>query len=69
MDKIMEGKMVMARLHLICGNCGCNDEWEWEHKPEEFCDGVVCSIEDVFLWCGNCSTLHSISNNAKKRAR
>ena len=59
--------MVMARLHLICGNCGCNDEWEWEHQPEDVFEGEVMSSEDVWLWCRNCSTLHSVSDNAKKK--
>jgi hypothetical protein len=61
--------MARARLHLICGNCGCNDEWEWEHKPEEVSDGEVMSDEDVYLSCRNCITLHSINNNAKKKDR
>ena len=59
--------MARARLHLICGNCGCNDEWEWEHKPKEICEGEVVSDEDVFLSCRNCVTLHSINDNAKLR--
>lgn len=59
--------MVMARLHLICGNCGCNDEWEWEYIPEEADEGEVIVNEDVAISCKNCSTIHSISSNAKKR--
>jgi len=59
--------MVMARLHLICGNCGCNDEWEWEHREREEVDGELMSEESVWLWCGNCSTLHDVNDNAKKR--
>ncbi len=52
--------MVNARLHLICGNCGCNDEWEWEH--------VVDSDEQsVWIWCLNCSTLHSLDDNARQK--
>ena len=58
--------MVMARLHLICGNCGCNDDWEWEHRPEEIAEGEVWVSEDVTLSCGNCITLHSLNDNAKK---
>ena len=57
--------MVMARLHLICGNCGCNDMWEWECRQEETCDGEVMTDADVSLSCGNCSTIHSINGNAK----
>lgn len=60
--------MVMARLHLICGNCGCNDEWEWEYIPKETDEGEVTQDENVYLWCCNCSTLHSINSNAKLKA-
>ncbi len=59
--------MARARLHLICGNCGCNDEWEWEHKQKEVAEGETLNDEDVFLWCCNCDTLHSINDNAKKK--
>lgn len=59
--------MVMARLHLICGNCGCNDDWEWEHVPEESDEDEILTDEDVYISCRNCSTLHSINNNANKR--
>lgn len=59
--------MVMARLHVICGNCGCNNEWEWKPVPEEVCDGEVITDENVHLTCRNCATLHSINDNAKRR--
>jgi len=59
--------MVMARLHLICGNCGCNDMWEWEHQPKEIADGEIMQDEDFYLSCRNCITLHSINDNAKKK--
>ncbi len=57
--------MARARLHLICGNCGCLDMWEWHHVPEEVDEGEIMQDEDVFLSCRNCSTLHSINDNAK----
>ena len=59
--------MVMARLHLICGNCGCNDEWEWNHVQEEVDEGEIMVAEDVSIWCRNCITLHSLNSNAKIR--
>lgn len=59
--------MARARLHLICGNCGCPDEWEWEHKQELIDEGETIESEDVFIFCGNCATLHSINDNAKKK--
>ncbi|MEE9459643.1 MAG: hypothetical protein V3V84_07770 [Candidatus Bathyarchaeia archaeon] len=57
--------MARAILHLICGNCGCNDEWEWEHVPEVADEGEIITNEDVFIACCNCATLHCISDNAK----
>jgi hypothetical protein len=57
--------MARARLHLICGNCGCNNEWEWRHVPKETDEGEVMQNEDVYLSCKNCATLHSLNNNAK----
>jgi hypothetical protein len=59
--------MARARLHIICGNCGCNDMWEWEHIPYEFVDYLTRQDEDVYLRCGNCATLHSLNDNAKKK--
>lgn len=57
--------MVRARLHVICGNCGCNDEFEWQHIPLEVIDGNVVQDEDVVIECRNCVTLHYLSDNAK----
>jgi len=59
--------MVMARLHLICGNCGCNDEWEWSHVEQEVDGGEVMQDEDVKLTCRNCATIHSLNDNAKPK--
>ena len=25
----MVGNIVMAKLHIICGNCGCNNMFKW----------------------------------------
>lgn len=61
--------MARARLHLICGNCGCNDEWEWEYVPEEVYEGEIMADENVSLSCRNCITIHSLNDNAKKRIR
>jgi len=55
--------MVMAKLHLICGNCGCNDDWEWEYVAGKSCDGEVTG-ENVWLKCGNCTTIHAINDSA-----
>ena len=60
--------MVMAVLHLICGNCGCNNDWEWRHISKEVDDGEIITDEDVYISCKNCATLHSLNNNAKNEA-
>ena len=57
--------MARARLHLICGNCGCNDNWEYQQKAEEIIEGEVINNQDVWLICQNCSTLHSLNDNAE----
>lgn len=58
--------MVMARLHIICGNCGCNDMFEYQIDPEghDFGDHFEPA---VCISCSNCGTLHDLDNNAKKK--
>jgi RNase P subunit RPR2 len=53
--------MVRARLHLICGNCGCSKEWTWKHREANEFDA-----ETVSIICNNCATIHSIDDNAKQ---
>lgn len=60
--------MVRARLHLICGNCGCNDCWEWKHVEKVVEAGEVMQDEDVQLHCNNCATIHYLNNNAQLKA-
>lgn len=57
--------MVRARLHVICGNCGCDDEFTWEFAPvpKELC-GIDGCEDDVYIKCKNCSTLHCPNHNA-----
>jgi len=58
--------MVMARLHTICGNCGCNDDFEYQVvKNTDVEEGVDFPAFYVWLWCRNCSTLHSLVDNAR----
>jgi hypothetical protein len=59
--------MVMARLHLICGNCGCNDDWSYSPVDEITDVPTQEKIRegDVFISCGNCATLHSLNETAK----
>ena len=56
--------MARARLHLICGNCGCNDMWKYHICVDgNDIDGVLYPA--VRLLCGNCTTLHNLDSNAK----
>jgi len=57
--------MVMAKLHVICGNCGCSDDFEWSYRKELVIDGDIIDTEEVSLYCANCSTIHALSDNAK----
>jgi hypothetical protein len=59
--------MVMARLHIICGNCGCNDDWELriERDGDDVTDDVERYEDAVSMVCGNCSTIHDLKDNAK----
>lgn len=54
--------MVMAKLHTICGNCGCSDMFSYDIDHDE--DG---SLRDdgfvVRLTCNNCSTIHNPDDN------
>ena len=56
--------MVRARLHLICGNCGCNDNFEYKHDecPADV-DELTMRYETILL-CKNCSTRHHINDYA-----
>lgn len=53
--------MVRARLHIICGNCGCGDEFEFYIDPEgnDYGDRQEPSVSIV---CKNCSTIHSLDS-------
>ena len=55
--------MVNARLHIICGKCGCNDMWKWYFCPQDEKLGIDYS--DVSICCDNCATIHYISDNAE----
>lgn len=56
--------MARARLHLICGNCGCNDMWSYRITPEgNDIDGEFFPV--VYLSCGNCATLHDLADTVR----
>jgi uncharacterized Zn finger protein len=48
--------MVMAKLHVICGNCGCGDDFTWDFEDTK--EGAY-----VFLKCHNCGTIHNLQDN------
>jgi hypothetical protein len=59
--------MVMAVLHLICGNCGCAKDFTYEHS-----DDYVGKDDEARQWqsviaCKNCSTLHYLDENASNK--
>jgi transcription elongation factor Elf1 len=55
--------MANARLHIICGNCGSNHQFEHEVKIE-LDDDTLQPRNIVYLWCRNCSTLHDLEDNS-----
>ena len=59
--------MVMARLHVICGNCGCNDEWtlKIERDGADVTDTLPKFEDSAVMCCGNCATIHDLKDNAK----
>jgi len=56
--------MARARLHIICGNCGCNDKFTFEIVPEgqDISDVEPKFKPAVWILCGNCTTLHDLNN-------
>ena len=50
--------MVCAKLHIICGNCGCADEL----KLKLYREG---DIQHVWIICENCSTVHNVEDSAE----
>jgi len=61
--------MTMAKLHMICGNCGCNDGFEFKIDPtgHDISDDEAKFEPAVFIICLNCAVLHDLSDNAKLR--
>jgi len=55
--------MVRAVLHVICGNCGCNDNFNYEIDPYGNCDNEGNNYPSVSLNCGNCATMHFLGED------
>lgn len=58
--------MTRAKLHVICGNCGCNDRWQFTIDPQGE-DRGEAQYPAVYLACGNCVTLHNLADHAVNR--
>lgn len=56
--------MVRARLHIICGNCGCNSEFGFhiDQKGHDVTIDTPAFKPAVYIKCGNCSTIHDLSD-------
>lgn len=54
--------MVRARLHIICGNCGCNDMFKYEINTD-IDDDTNEEYQYVSIVCENCSTIHQLDDN------
>ena len=59
--------MVNARLHIICGNCGCNDMFTFRIDPKghDISDDEPKFEPAVYVSCKNCTTLHDLSDKAE----
>ena len=56
--------MAHAKLHMICGNFGCNNDFE--HQVKEELNDITDELETiVYISCRNCGTLHDLSDNSK----
>jgi uncharacterized Zn finger protein len=60
--------MVNAKLHIICGNCGCSDMFTYEIEKDGMDFGTYTD-DAVYISCKNCSTLHNLEDNAEKEGR
>jgi uncharacterized Zn finger protein len=61
--------MVHARLHVICGNCGSNNDmlFEIDQKGHDVSLNTPQFRPAVFLTCANCSTIHDLSDTVTEK--
>jgi len=52
-------------IHIICGMCGCNNEFEY-HLTTDVNDATNEMETNVVLICGNCSTLTYLNDLIKE---
>ena len=55
--------MAHAKLHMICGNCGSNDQFTYEIVTYSD-DDTGEERKRISIACNNCSTLHCLEDNA-----
>lgn len=56
--------MAHAKLHMICGNCGCDNMFSYQIGTE-LNDDTMEEYQYVSICCENCSTIHRLEDNAK----
>lgn len=58
--------MVNARLHTICGNCGCSDMFELsiDRDVEHYTKSGDYKMDVAHLSCRNCGTLHKLDEDS-----
>lgn len=63
--------MAHARLHVICGNCGCNDQFDFEIDPAGHDITIITPAfaPAVYIRCRNCSTLHDLAETMPERTK
>lgn len=56
--------MAHAKLHIICGNCGCNTLFKSsiDLEGQDLTRDTPHFSPEVFIHCENCCTLHSLSD-------
>ena len=62
--------MVMARLHVICGNCGApaeNMDFKIDPEGHDVTDEEIEFKPAVFISCNNCATIHDLSTTIKEK--
>lgn len=57
--------MANAKLHIICGNCGCNSMFIYDIETDLNVNNK--EYRRVSITCINCSTIHCLEDNADQK--
>ena len=57
--------MVMAKLHIICGNCGALSTEMNHYVDEKLIDIDGEQLPAVVIDCKNCGTMHVLEDTVK----